>query len=299
MDASDDIRALGRLATRQFGNVTTSQLRNRGITRDAQRRLTEAGWLIPRHRGVFALGHRPRDRRSTWMAGVLALGEDARLTHLAAAALWGIVTRAVPTEVTVPTGAGITKRDGIIVHRQPLPPEHCTVRDGIPTTTLLRTLLDLATTMPTRQLARAFEEAQVLHHLPPEPLAAEVLSRRRYRGNARLHQILEGAVDPAGVRSILELRFLRLCDRHGIPRPLVNAQMDRWMLDFFWPDHGLVVETDGFEFHRTAAKRRRDAEKDAALRKLGLRVQRLTWAGVAEGDVGWWRCPQPSPSAAW
>ncbi|MEA2134310.1 MAG: hypothetical protein QOC68_2219, partial [Solirubrobacteraceae bacterium] len=53
-----------------------------------------------------------------------------------------------------------------------------------------------------------------------------------------------------------------------------------WTPDFLWPDRGLVVETDGYDFHRTAAARRRDARKDEAMRGLGLTVVRLTWADV-------------------
>jgi hypothetical protein len=48
-------------------------------------------------------------------------------------------------------------------------------------------------------------------------------------------------------RSVLELRSLRLCSS-------------------YWPDQTLVVETDGYEFHRTAAARRRDAAKDVTER---------------------------------
>ena len=94
--------------------------------------------------------------------------------------------------------------------------------------------------------------------------------------------MLDGAVDPAGVRSILELRFLRLCAAHGIARPLVNERLGKWRPDFLWPDSGVAVETDGARFHRTAAKRARDAQKDAVLASLGLVVLRLTWADVTE-----------------
>jgi hypothetical protein len=99
-------------------------------------------WLIPRHTGVFALGHVPATRESAWHAAVLALGAGAVLSHVAAAVLWGMVRRTAIIEVTVPTTAGHVKRDGILVHRQRLPPEHVTVRDGIPVTTPIRTLLD-------------------------------------------------------------------------------------------------------------------------------------------------------------
>ena len=118
----------------------------------------------------------------------------------------------------------------------------------------------------------AFEQAQVRLHMPPAPLAAEVISRPRHRGNAKLRRILDGAVDPAAVRSVLELRFLRMCAAHGIPRPLVNVRIGVWTPDFLWPDRRLVVETDGYEFHRTAAAKRRDATKDEFLRGQGLTV---------------------------
>jgi hypothetical protein len=261
--------------------VTTEQLRDAGLSKQQTWRRAEAGWLIRRHTGVYAVGHVPQTREARWMAASLALA-DAVLSHRAAGALWGIVRGAVPTEVTVATTAGHFGRDGLLVHRAPLPPEHTTRRAAIPVTTLLRTLLDLAAVLRTRRLAEAFEEAQVQHHLPPEPLAAEVLSRRGYRGNARLRAILDGAVDPARVRSILELRFLRLCAAHDIPRPLVNEKIGPWTPDFLWPDEGVVVETDGVDFHRTPAKRDRDRRKDAYLTAHSLSVIRLTWSDVTE-----------------
>jgi len=71
-----------------------------------------------------------------------------------------------------------------------------------------------------------------------------------------------------------------VCAAHGLERPLVNPRIGAWTPDFLWPQRQLVVETDGVAFHRTAAARRRDAKKDAALRGVGLTVLRLTWAEV-------------------
>jgi hypothetical protein len=51
-------------------------------------------------------------------------------------------------------------------------------------------------------------------------------------------------------RSDLELPFLSLCDRHGLPRPLVNVRVHGRLVDFFWPEQQLVVETDSWEYHR-------------------------------------------------
>jgi very-short-patch-repair endonuclease len=271
---------MAALAARQHGNVTLAQLRVLGLTRREIDGRCEAGWLIPRHTRVFALGYVPAERASAWHAGVLALGEGAVLSHAAAAGLWGMLRGGAVTEVTVPTTAGRPKRDGILVHRQRLPDHHVTTHRGIPVTTPIRTLLDLAAVASVGALFRAFEQAQVHLHMPPAPLAAEVIARPRRRGNAKLRRVLAGSVDPAAVRSVLELRFLRMCAAHGIARPRVNVRVGEWTPDFLWPEWRLVVETDGYEFHRTAAARRRDARKDEAMRGLGLTVVRLTWADV-------------------
>jgi very-short-patch-repair endonuclease len=280
MGGGDDIRRLAGLAARQHGNVTRGQLRELGLTRREIDTRCEAGWLIPRHTRVFALGYVPVERESAWHAGVLALGNGAVLSHTAAAALWGLVRGGGVTEVTVPTTAGHCKRDGILVHRQQLPEQHVTTHRGIPVTTPIRTLLDLAAVASVSVLFRAFEQAQVRLHMPPAPLAAEVIARPRRRGNAKVRRVLAGSVDPAAVRSVLELRFLRMCAARGIARPRVNVRIGEWTPDFLWPEWRLVVETDGYEFHRTAAARRRDARKDEAMRGLGLTVVRLTWADV-------------------
>jgi Transcriptional regulator, AbiEi antitoxin/Protein of unknown function (DUF559) len=282
MGDQSDTRRIAELATRQNGNVTYKQLSTLGISRREIEQRCVAGWLIQRHRGVYAVGHIPAARASAWHAAVLALGEGAILSHTSAAAHWDIRRPTAVTEVIVPTTAGRRKRDAVIVHRQPLPATHVTVHRGIPVTTPTRTLLDLAAVVSYGALARAFEQAQVRLQLPPAPLAADVISRPRQRGNAKLRRVLVDAVDPADVRSVLELRFLRMCAVHGIPRPLVNVRLGEWTPDFLWPDRRLVVETDGAAFHRTAAARRRDALKDEVLRGLGLTVIRLTWADVIE-----------------
>lgn len=282
MRSSSADRDLAKLAARQHGNVTVHQLHAAGVSRDQIRRRVDTGTLKRRHTGVYALGHEPNTRESRWLAGVLALGPTAVLSHRAAGALWRIVGGWVETEILVHTTAGRRKRDGLVVHRAPLRPQDVTVRNGIPVTTLLRTLLDLAAVLPFHQLARAFEEAQVLYELSPDVLAVEVVSRRRYRGNGRLGKLLAEAVDPTAVRTVLELRFVKLCQGHGIPRPLVNEKVGVWRPDFRWEKEAVIVETDGLRFHRTAAKRRRDAEKDAAMRSQGYTVIRLTWAEVTE-----------------
>ena len=280
MRPRDDIRALAGLASRQNGNVTHHQLLDAGLSSEQIKRLRRAGWLIPRHTGVYAVGYVPDARESAWHAAVLALGAGAVLSYASAIALWGMGRATAIIEVTVPTTAGHVKRDGIVVHRQRLPPEHVTIHHGIPVTTPIRTLLDYAAIAPLNALFRAFEQAQVHLHIPPAPIAAEVIARPRARGNGKLRKVLEGAVDPKDVRSVLEIRFLRMCAAHGIPRPKVNVRMGESTPDFYWPEWGLIVETDSEAFHSTAWEQQRDALKDDAMRALGLNVLRLRWAEV-------------------
>jgi hypothetical protein len=280
-----DSRRVARIAARQHGVVTYQQLVDCGMSRQRIRTEIAAGRLILRHSDVYAVGHMPWRRESRWMAGVLALGAGAALSHRAAGAHWGILRGSVPTELTVPTHAGRAHRDGLLVHRSLILPGHVEVRDGIPVTTLLRTILDLAAVLDVGALARAFEQAQVIHHLDPLPLMVEVECRRGYRGNAKLRSLLAGAVDPAAVRSVLELRFLQLCEEFGIPRPLVNEPIGAWTPDFWWPEHGLVVETDSAAFHSSLAARRRDPLKDEAFATLGLTLLRLRWRDVVEAPA--------------
>lgn len=144
MGDRDDTRRVAELATRQNGNVTYEQLLALGFTRRDIEHRCDAGWLIRRHTSVYAVGHVPVARASAWHAAVLALGDGAVLSHTSAASLWDIRRPTAVIEVIVPTTAGRPKRDGIIVHRQPLPATHVTVHRGIPVTTPTRTLLDLA-----------------------------------------------------------------------------------------------------------------------------------------------------------
>jgi hypothetical protein len=285
MDISKIVTKVRRVAERQDGRITWRQLLAAGAGKYLIHRWTQEGWLVPIHAGVYVVGAKVRSRPGTFRSALLALGDEAALSFRAAGAHWETLGGRVPTEVTIPPTTGRGHRDGIVVHRAVLPPEHVTVHKGLRVTTLIRTQLDLAAVLPEKKLARVFEQAQVKHHLDPNALAADVVCWRGRRGIRALRSVLDGAVDPALVRSVLELRFLELCEQQGIVRPLVNEPFGPWVPDFTWPSRLVIVETDGWNFHRTAAARRRDAEKDAWLRARGFTVIRLTWRDVTEHPV--------------
>src|SRR4051794_18426125 len=150
---------IGALAARQHGVVSLAQLVALGLSRDAVYRRARAGQLHRVHTGVYAVGHTRLTQRGRWMAAVLAGGEGAALSHRSAASLRGLLAVRGPTHVTVPRT--LRNRDGIQFHAQSLQFDELTEYDGIPVTTVARTLLDIAATEP-RELERAFNEAEYL-----------------------------------------------------------------------------------------------------------------------------------------
>ena len=92
-----------------------------------------------------------------------------------------------------------------------------------------------------------------------------------------LQEIVNGYTTATFTRSEAEERFLALVRRGGLPRPLVNAKRLGFEIDFFWPDHRVAVEIDGFAFHGTRDRFEDDRRRDARLRQAGITVIRVTW----------------------
>jgi hypothetical protein len=253
------------LAARQHGIVSRTQLLALGFDRGAIERRISAGRLHRLYRGVYAVGHTVISRNGAYLAAVLACGPQAVLSHRSAAAFWGLRPSNAPKiDVTVPHTCGVRTTQRIVVHRPVLTPDPMT-HAGIPVTTPGRTLADLALALPRRQLENAVEAAERLH--------LHIAIDDDHPGAARLRNA--AADDLPFTRSELEDAFLTLCDRHGIPRPLVNSLQEGIEVDFCWPEQRLIVETDGAH-HRTRAAVERDRARDALHTALGWRVMRFT-----------------------
>ncbi len=205
--------------------------------------------------------------RGAYLAAVLASGEGAVLSHRSAADLWGMRPTSTPRiDVTVPRTSGVRSHGRIVVHR-PLRTAEAVLVVGIPVTTPGRTLADLATALPRRQLEKAAEMAEAANlHVAFDP---------DHPGAKRLAETLEGHDLGTDTRSGLEDDFLALCDRYDIPRPRVNTLVEGFLVDFCWPDERLIVETDGRR-HLTRAAFERDRARDALLTAIGWRVMRFT-----------------------
>jgi predicted transcriptional regulator of viral defense system len=281
-------RALSRLAERQHGVVTRRQLLKLGITPRTVDYRIEHARLHPVHHGVYAVGHPGLTAHGRWTAAVLAHGPTAVLSHRSAASLWGVL-RSVRTiiEVTAPRR---WSRLGVKLHRSCLRGDEVTVKDGIPVTSVPRTLFDLARVLRPQALERAIGQAEALRLTDPLSLPDLLERHRGCRGAATLRAVLaDGRTEPTVTRSDLEDLFLTFLDAHGLPRPQVNVGIEargRWMeCDFVWRTHRLIVELDGRETHNTGAAFERDRARDRALQVSGWRVVRITWRQLhADGD---------------
>jgi hypothetical protein len=200
------------------------------------------------------------------------------LSHRSAAWLWGILesTRSA-IDVTV-VGRHRHGHHGVDVHRvRSLHPNDRTTNDGIPVTAVARTLLDLAEVVPFRRLAAAFEQAERLGILDLHLLQSLYGRSRGRAGLKLLGRLLSETREPPDVRSVLERRFVDLCREFGLPEPMLNATLEGFTVDAAWPRHGLVVELDGFAYHRTRAAFERDRVRDEVLQRAGYRVVRITY----------------------
>jgi very-short-patch-repair endonuclease len=247
-------RWIAEVARRQHGVVTAKQMLEAGIDRDGIAWREQAGRLHRLHRGVYAVGHRSLSWRGRWMATVLAAGDGAVLSHTSAAALWQFL-RPIPGPVHVLLGAAVRrkKRAGLRLHySRTLTPSHVTRRHGIAVTTPARTIEDIRGTIEPYLFRRALRQAELAGYRVP------------HLGTTRR------------TRSDLELLFLALCDEHGLPRPLVNHRVHGHLVDFFFPDHRVVVETDSWEYHRGSVAMEDDHERDLAFRARGIETRRYT-----------------------
>ena len=210
------------------------------------------------------------------MAAVLACGTDALLSHGSAAALWDLLPVAAKRiDVTAP-GNRRLRRD-ISVHRTgQLHRDDRTQRDGIPVTTVARTLLDLAEVVRPRQLERAVDQAERLELF--DLRAIEALRERSHgrHGLAALEAVLSEYGGPAPTRSELERRFVNLCRKANLPPPAINSFIAGFEVDAAWHDERVAVELDSYGFHRTRQAFERDRARDGVLQLEGYRVLRLT-----------------------
>ena len=259
-----------------------------GLSARAIQHRAAVGRLRRELRGVYAPGGATLTPDGYRMAAVLTSGEGAVLSHRSAAALWGLMRwRPRAEDVTIP---GSQRRPGgVIAHRaRRLTPEDRAEVRGIPTTSLHRTLVDLAEHLDVHRLERAVHEAAVLRLIDVNTLRTTTERLRGRRGEWLLQAAL--ALPPTGdTQSPLEADFLALCRTHGLPSPRCAVTIrcgDRsFTVDALFAAERVVVELDGEHVHGTSRAFHADRRRDAALAAEGFLVVRLTWRRVTRAPA--------------
>ena len=267
------------LVRRQHGVISRAQLLALGLSRHGIAHRVETGRLHPVFPGVYAVGRPEVSQRGCWMAAVLFCGEGAVLSHESAAALYCIRGRAQRAEIEVSVPAGRNPRtEGIRIHRRTTRLETGWY-DGIPVTSPLATLIDLAARLPKDDLEAAINEAdkrdlihvdalrEALHDVEPRP------------GLRQLRQIIDRRTF-VYTDSKLERVFLPLALRAGLPQPETQRYVNSYRVDFLWRLLKLLVETDGLRYHRTPLQQNRDLVRSQLHKADGWEVLRFSHAQI-------------------
>lgn len=274
---------IAEVAKAQHGMVGRAQLVGMGLSERAIDRWIAAGALHLVYPGVYAVGHRVIPQRGWWMAATLGCGTGAVLSHWSAAELWGI-RRPTERAIYVTLRPKSRSPQGIRRHASKLlPADEVTVEDGIPVTTVPRTILDLAAVASVDVVENALREVEYLELRDALSLPQLLARHRGRRGVRRVKTALARIEEePSGPRrSPLEERFVPFLRRHSLSIPRLNAwlQVDghRYQVDCLWPSRQ-IVELDGWQGHGTKSAFREDRARDRRLRVVGYSITRLTWS---------------------
>jgi very-short-patch-repair endonuclease len=253
--------------------VARAQLLAADVSGSSIDRALRSGTLYRVHPGVYAVvAPELLTEEGRITAALLAAGDGALLSHGTAAWRWRLIPAppsvmqlAVPQPRTSPVGLRLVVarrwRPGDITHN-----------GRFPTTTVARTLLDLAADYTERALLRALAEAEFHHDLRPADIARTL--RRGHPGSANLRAALdEHAPGHGDMKSQLERRFRRLLIARGVELPLRNEQLGPWTVDCLWPDRRVVVELDGRQ-HERPRQADADDDRDLWLRRHGYVTRR-------------------------
>lgn len=228
------------------------------------------------HRGAYAVGNPRPSAHGRCLAAVLACGREAALSHDSAAWLWGLRSRCPGRpEVTLPARGH--RRSGIHIHHSTiLEPADRLIQEGVPVTSVARTLLDCAARARRRTIDGLLERTERLGLLDISAIE-EILARSgRHRGKRPLRHSLDLYRDPVFSRAGTERRFLQLVLEAGLPRPAINNVVAGHEVDAYWERERFAVELDGFETHRTRAAFERDPIRIEDLKLAGIDAIRIT-----------------------
>ena len=285
MDGKREARERGQLvaelAASQHGVAARWQLGEMGFSEDRINGWIARRQLIVVHRGVYAVGRRPLTGAGRCMAGSLAGGAYAALSHRPATWAWDL-RDSIGGAIHVTTPTHRRSRAGLVFHWRALPRDERTIHDGIPITTVARTLFDAAATESPARLRQMIAIAEA-RNMADSPSLQDLMERYpAARGTVKLRAVVASAINEGVADRELEIRFAEFIDECGFPRPHKNARIEVldgrvFTVDCFWPDAPLVVELDSRKHHADWESAEADRARDAALIAIGIPVVRVTW----------------------
>jgi hypothetical protein len=266
--------AVQALMRRQSGNVARRQLLELGVSRGAIQHELRIGTLLSRYHGVYCQAPARQDPQAVISAAVLAGGPTAVASHTSAAWLWGFITHyEPPPEISLPTGDRRPRH--ILTHRCPsVQRRDVTHQRGVPTTTRARTVLDLAPALTNEQLTRLVNDERREGRLGTDALTDIVTRNPLHPGATLLRPFAESTTNPTN--SWLEDAFLPFLATYGLPTPLINHPLNGVQVDAYFPDHNLIVELDGWPYHKDRHAFETDRERDAHHLAHGTPTVRIT-----------------------
>jgi predicted transcriptional regulator of viral defense system len=283
--------AIAAIAHRQFGVFSRRQALESTAGRSLVRRRVVAGLWVPVADGVYRLREFPGSWHAALMTAVLATSGPAVVSHEAAAAMHGLATfRPGRVVVTIRHGAGRQRR-GVTVHQlDDVASEHVTRLDGIPVTTIARTVIDLAAVCRRGRVAHVVDELLADERGTIEQLCScfDSVARHGKPGLATLRVVLAshspGYVPP---QSKLERLLLRVLAAGGLPRPCLQypfpgRRPGEGRVDAAYPEAKLIIEVDGRRWHTRRKDFAVDRGRDNEATLAGWRTLRFTWSELTK-----------------
>jgi very-short-patch-repair endonuclease/predicted transcriptional regulator of viral defense system len=279
--ADERIAAIAAIAARQRGRVSRPQLLAAGVSDRMIRTRVDAGRLLARLRGVYAVGHAAAGELTREAEALLACAQPAVLSHSSAVALWQLLPSQTnpraPVELTVSTRHP-PRHPGVHAHRtSTLARQDTRIERGLPVTSPARTFIDIAGNRTGYELERALDDA-LQRNLVRLPQLKDTLARNPNRkGAGLLRAILADRETGSGLsRSDMELILKRLLRAADIPDPDLNANFGRYQPDMVWWQQRLIVEIDSWRWHGNRRSFETDRKRDATLTTQGWTILRFT-----------------------
>jgi very-short-patch-repair endonuclease len=268
------------LAAKQHGVVSTKQLEQLGYGKNSVAKAASVGRLHRVHRGVYVVGHHQLTWHGRCMAAVLAASPSVA-SHRSAGWLWGLL-QSRPGTLHVTCRQSRHAERPFVTHTADLARADLVRRDGIPVTSLVRTILDLAVDSRERTVRRFIRLADDDKTFDLRAMEDLLARTKGHRGQAKVRAALEIYDEtPAFTRSDLEKRFLEVVREAGLPAPSTNCFVAGYEIDAWWESARFGVELDIYETHGSRLSFEEDRERDDELLLAGIETTRVTGPRLA------------------